>query len=78
LSTDPATVIVLLSSDWCLQKRQSQQSFTMASIAGNRNAAASGASAKVDSTTHQYTCNTCQVAFRLADTQKGHMKSDWQ
>ncbi|KAI3324273.1 C2H2 type zinc-finger-domain-containing protein [Xylariaceae sp. AK1471] len=27
--------------------------------------------------THQYTCNTCQVAFRYADTQKGHMKSDW-
>ncbi|KAI1504686.1 C2H2 type zinc finger-containing protein [Biscogniauxia marginata] len=26
---------------------------------------------------HQYTCNTCQVAFRFADTQKGHMKSDW-
>ncbi|KAI1816582.1 C2H2 type zinc-finger-domain-containing protein [Poronia punctata] len=26
---------------------------------------------------HQYTCNTCQVAFRYADTQKGHMKSDW-
>lgn len=50
----------------------------MASIAGNRNAGAPGASGKVDSTTHQYTCNTCQVAFRLADTQKGHMKSDWQ
>ncbi|KAK6218175.1 hypothetical protein LQW54_002925 [Pestalotiopsis sp. IQ-011] len=49
----------------------------MASIAGNRNAGAPGASGKVDSTTHQYTCNTCQVAFRLADTQKGHMKSDW-
>ncbi|XDG05829.1 hypothetical protein ABKA04_005444 [Annulohypoxylon sp. FPYF3050] len=27
--------------------------------------------------THQFTCNTCQVAFRFADTQKGHMKSDW-
>ncbi|KAI1631210.1 C2H2 type zinc finger-containing protein [Biscogniauxia mediterranea] len=26
---------------------------------------------------HQFTCNTCQVAFRFADTQKGHMKSDW-
>ncbi|KAI1872350.1 uncharacterized protein JN550_004069 [Neoarthrinium moseri] len=37
--------------------------------------ASSGLAAAPDS--HQYTCNTCQVAFRLADTQKGHMKSDW-
>ncbi|KAI1322757.1 C2H2 type zinc-finger-domain-containing protein [Xylariaceae sp. FL0255] len=35
--------------------------------------------AQPDATTssHQFTCNTCQVAFRYADTQKGHMKSDW-
>ncbi|KAH8666742.1 C2H2 finger domain-containing protein [Xylariales sp. PMI_506] len=46
----------------------------MATIASSRNAA-SGISGKPD--THQYTCNTCQVAFRLAETQKGHMKSDW-
>ncbi|KAM0820052.1 putative C2H2-type domain-containing protein [Seiridium cardinale] len=48
----------------------------MASIAGSRSAAA-GFPAKNDASSHQYTCNTCQVAFRLADTQKGHMKSDW-
>lgn len=28
-------------------------------------------------TTHPYTCNTCQVAFRNIDLQKGHMRSDW-
>lgn len=26
---------------------------------------------------HPYTCNTCQVAYRNAELQKGHMKSDW-
>ncbi|PFH61373.1 hypothetical protein XA68_17551 [Ophiocordyceps unilateralis] len=26
---------------------------------------------------HPYTCNTCQVAYRSIDLQKGHMKSDW-
>jgi pre-60S factor REI1 len=26
---------------------------------------------------HPYSCNTCQVAFRNIDLQKGHMKSDW-
>ncbi|KAJ2998188.1 hypothetical protein NUW58_g395 [Xylaria curta] len=50
----------------------------MATIASSR---PSGAAfqAQPDSTpsSHQYTCNTCQVAFRYADTQKGHMKSDW-
>lgn len=30
------------------------------------------------SATHPFTCNTCQVAYRNADLQKGHMKSDWQ
>lgn len=29
-------------------------------------------------TSHPYTCNTCQVAYRNNDLQKGHMKSDWQ
>ncbi|OIW24888.1 zinc finger protein Yan [Coniochaeta ligniaria NRRL 30616] len=28
-------------------------------------------------TSHPYTCNTCQVAFRNSDLQKGHMRSDW-
>ncbi|KAJ3498112.1 hypothetical protein NLG97_g1370 [Lecanicillium saksenae] len=27
--------------------------------------------------THPYTCNTCQVAYRNIDLQKTHMKSDW-
>ncbi|EFZ02375.1 C2H2 type zinc-finger domain protein [Metarhizium robertsii] len=29
------------------------------------------------SASHPYTCNTCQVAYRNIDLQKGHMKSDW-
>lgn len=28
--------------------------------------------------THPYTCNSCQVAYRNIDLQKTHMKSDWQ
>lgn len=27
--------------------------------------------------THPFTCNTCQVAFRNSDLQRGHMRSDW-
>ncbi|KAH8597824.1 C2H2 type zinc-finger-domain-containing protein [Bisporella sp. PMI_857] len=27
--------------------------------------------------THPYTCNTCQVAFRNSELQRGHMRSDW-
>ncbi|EGD94060.1 C2H2 finger domain-containing protein [Trichophyton tonsurans CBS 112818] len=27
--------------------------------------------------THPYTCNTCQVAFRSSEAQRGHMRSDW-
>ncbi|KAI9806388.1 MAG: hypothetical protein M1826_004657 [Phylliscum demangeonii] len=27
--------------------------------------------------THPYTCNTCQVAFRNGDLQRAHMHSDW-
>ncbi|KAI0133540.1 pre-60S factor REI1 [Xylariales sp. AK1849] len=51
----------------------------MATISGTRNGI-SGLSTRPEAPgapSHQYTCNTCQVAFRLADTQKGHMKSDW-
>ncbi|KAG9246633.1 C2H2 type zinc-finger-domain-containing protein [Calycina marina] len=29
------------------------------------------------SSTHPYTCNTCQVAFRNSELQRGHMRSDW-
>ncbi|KMU83604.1 cytoplasm protein [Coccidioides immitis H538.4] len=28
-------------------------------------------------TTHPFTCNTCQVAFRSSDAQRTHMRSDW-
>lgn len=27
--------------------------------------------------THPFTCNTCQVAFRGSELQRGHMQSDW-
>ncbi|KAB8346219.1 hypothetical protein FH972_023264 [Carpinus fangiana] len=27
--------------------------------------------------THPYTCNTCQVAFKGSEMQRGHMQSDW-
>ncbi|KAK5653376.1 hypothetical protein OQA88_9068 [Cercophora sp. LCS_1] len=49
----------------------------MATISGSRNAPA-GDVAKMDyGASHPYTCNTCQVAFRNSDLQKGHMRSDW-
>lgn len=49
----------------------------MATITGDR--AAAGGFATIDTTaSHPYTCNTCQVAFRNSDLQKGHMKNDWQ
>ncbi|KAJ9151182.1 C2H2 type zinc finger-containing protein [Pleurostoma richardsiae] len=49
----------------------------MASITGTR-APSGGASTAEDPTiTHPYTCNSCQVAFRNSDLQKGHMRSDW-
>ena len=27
--------------------------------------------------THPFTCNTCQVAFRSSDLQRAHMQTDW-
>ncbi|KJZ73775.1 hypothetical protein HIM_06893 [Hirsutella minnesotensis 3608] len=36
-----------------------------------------GASVVGTAASHPYTCNTCQVAYRNIDLQKGHMKSDW-
>lgn len=42
----------------------------MASVAAAPTGAGTAAS-------HPYTCNTCQVAYRNIDLQKGHMKSDW-
>ena len=50
----------------------------MASITTSR-IPASGLSAQGDTvSTHPYTCNTCQVAFRNSELQRGHMRSDWQ
>ncbi|KAK3210143.1 hypothetical protein GRF29_44g1782853 [Pseudopithomyces chartarum] len=37
---------------------------------------ASQAAPSVQST-HPFTCNTCQVAFRSGDLQRGHMQTDW-
>ncbi|KAE9380749.1 hypothetical protein N431DRAFT_552850 [Stipitochalara longipes BDJ] len=49
----------------------------MASISASR-VPASGLGAAQDTTsTHPYTCNTCQVAFRNSELQRGHMRSDW-
>ncbi|KAF6840233.1 zinc finger protein Yan [Colletotrichum plurivorum] len=31
----------------------------------------------VTAASHPYTCNTCAVAYRNIDLQRGHMKSDW-
>lgn len=47
----------------------------MATITGSR---AAPAAAQDAPSSHPYTCNTCQVAFRNSDLQKGHMRSDWQ
>ncbi|KAF4635182.1 hypothetical protein G7Y89_g2912 [Cudoniella acicularis] len=46
----------------------------MASITASR----VSATAQPDTaSTHPYTCNTCQVAFRNSELQRGHMRSDW-
>jgi len=53
----------------------------MATIAGSRPAAPVPDVADVMAmdigTSHPFTCNTCQVAFRNSDLQKGHMRGDW-
>lgn len=53
----------------------------MATISGSRPAPAAAPandSGVMDiGTSHPYTCNTCQVAFRNSDLQKGHMRGDW-
>ncbi|KAI9645169.1 pre-60S factor rei1 [Ciborinia camelliae] len=49
----------------------------MSSITASRSSA-SGPSGPADTNaSHPYTCNTCQVAFRNSDLQRGHMRSDW-
>ncbi|UKZ57357.1 hypothetical protein TrVGV298_011210 [Trichoderma virens] len=35
------------------------------------------AAGQATSSSHPYTCNSCQVAYRNIDLQKTHMKSDW-
>lgn len=47
----------------------------MATIAASRGSGLP--TAQEASASHPYTCNTCQVAFRSSDLQKGHMRSDW-
>ncbi|KAK0708171.1 C2H2 type zinc-finger-domain-containing protein [Lasiosphaeris hirsuta] len=50
----------------------------MATISGSRAAPVSDALMAIDvGTSHPYTCNTCQVAFRNSDLQKAHMRGDW-
>lgn len=41
-------------------------------------AAAAAPATASTSASHPYTCNSCQVAYRNIDLQKGHMRSDWQ
>lgn len=50
----------------------------MASISASRVPAAGLGAAQDTASTHPYTCNTCQVAFRNSELQRGHMRSDWQ
>lgn len=45
----------------------------MAAVAHSQSPAAPASTAS----THPFTCNTCQVAFRSSDLQRTHMQSDW-
>ncbi|CAK7563423.1 MAG: pre-60S factor rei1 [Sporothrix epigloea] len=47
----------------------------MTTIAGGRPAA--GPADADEQVSHQFACNSCQVAFRNADLQKSHMKGEW-
>ncbi|SLM35332.1 c2h2 and c2hc zinc finger [Lasallia pustulata] len=51
----------------------------MATITATRLTSSTPQTAPVFNTaqTHPFTCNTCQVAFRNSDLQRGHMRSDW-
>ncbi|KAK1759479.1 C2H2 type zinc-finger-domain-containing protein [Echria macrotheca] len=49
----------------------------MATISGSRSTPAPDNANMDFGSSHPYTCNTCQVAFRNSDLQKGHMRSDW-
>jgi hypothetical protein len=54
------------------RKNSDRPDITMASV---QSAAGMGAQQALS---HQFTCNTCQVAYRTDLLQKNHMKSDWQ
>jgi hypothetical protein len=60
------------------QARDDKTTISMTSIAASRIAASSLAAKPDTSASHPYTCNTCQVAFRNSELQRGHMRSDWQ
>ncbi|KAK2074736.1 hypothetical protein P8C59_008919 [Phyllachora maydis] len=50
----------------------------MTTISGSRMAPNVNDVSRIDvGMSHPYTCNTCQVAFRNSDLQKGHMRTDW-
>ncbi|GAB1315721.1 pre-60S factor rei1 [Madurella fahalii] len=49
----------------------------MATISGSRTSPESNGSKMEIRAPHPYTCNSCHVAFRNSDLQKGHMRSDW-
>ncbi|KAN0120148.1 C2H2 type zinc-finger (2 copies) domain containing protein [Hyaloscypha variabilis] len=49
----------------------------MTSISASRVPATGLGAAQDTTSTHPYTCNTCQVAFRNSELQRGHMRSDW-
>ncbi|KAK2627158.1 hypothetical protein QTJ16_003124 [Diplocarpon rosae] len=49
----------------------------MASIAASRVPAPTVTGQADTSSSHPYTCNTCQVAFRNSELQRAHMRSDW-
>ncbi|EKD13934.1 uncharacterized protein L3040_005454 [Drepanopeziza brunnea f. sp. 'multigermtubi'] len=49
----------------------------MASIAASRLPAPTTSGQTDTTSSHPYTCNTCQVAFRNSELQRGHMRCDW-
>lgn len=54
------------------------KSSTMASITASRVPATENGTPANVASSHPYTCNTCQVAFRNSELQRGHMRTDWQ
>ena len=60
--------------------RKTRCTTTMATLMASRPTPSGAQSTTVSNTaqSHPYTCNTCQVAFRNSDLQRGHMRNDWQ